>query len=126
MGYKDNIEEQEITGDELLEQGIDFDTYRNPIIPGTEYLVKIQHKIKKMAILSKQDWKDKNQYELGDEIERQGGLVNWFNFGYRLGFFESINDCIESIEELITFYGLKEEFGKAINLQKELQHLKTI
>lgn len=78
--------EIKISGEKLNLQNIALDTRKNPIILTEKYVIrKYRNGVQK--ILTVEDWKVKDYFELGDEIIKQGGLLSWANYGCRLGFF---------------------------------------
>ncbi len=115
----------DMTGDELIQHGKTIDAYKQPINPITEYKIKMYVVAKKIEILSKDDFYVREQYDLGKVIYGQGGLLSWANFGCRLGFFEEITDCIESVEKMIECFNGEEDYEKSAYFKKELEKLKN-
>lgn len=112
------------TGGALLDSGIVYDAFQNPIIVTDEYTVRMYDKSKTMEILNDEDWHMLNFYETGMEIKSQGGLINWANYGERLGFFKTPADCIIYIEGMIQCFNSREDFEKSAYMFKELNALK--
>lgn len=108
-----NYKETKICGEELKTiHNIELDAYRNPIILTEKYVVR-KYRNGIHNILTEKEWKKKDFFELGDEIIRQGGVLKWANYGYRLGFFNRITDCAETIKELIDLYSRYEKYELA-------------
>lgn len=109
-------------GDELLDQGIEQDAYKQPIVPGTEYRVRIYKYRKTMTILSVKDWDIKLMYDTFKEIEQQGA-ISWFNFGCRLGFLENPSDCLKRFKEMELQFADDEHFEKAQKMKDWAEEL---
>jgi hypothetical protein len=111
---------KEYSGDDLLSQGVTIDAWKQPIVPGTSYEVKLFHKQKRMTILSKSDWQIQKHYETGQTIFQQG-LFSWADYGLRLGFFIEYEDCIPGVEAIIETYNKREDYEKSAHLTKQLE-----
>jgi len=65
--------------------------------------------------------KDNKFYdELVRDIQTQGGIQNWANFGCRLGFFNEPTDCVDSINEMISHYNELEQYELSMYFQDQL------
>ena len=71
-------------------------------------------------------------YELHDEIKRQGGVKNWYNFGWRLGFFEPVgdeteedvvNDIVKRFDEMIAIFNEEENYESSAYFRDATQTL---
>ena len=68
--------------------------------------------------------KDEKLYnELVRDIKQQGGLINWANFGCRLGFFEDPLDCVEGVKDAIKHYNGVEKYEHSAYFRDELLKL---
>jgi hypothetical protein len=113
-----NYSEIKISGEKLKLQNIELDAKRNPIILTEKYIVR-KYRNGIQNILTEEDWIAKDYFELGDEIIKQGGLLSWANYGCRLGFFNRITDCSETITELIELYSKHEKYELAGKFKDE-------
>lgn len=113
-----NYSEIKISGEKLKLQNIELDVKRNPIILTEKYIVR-KYRNGIQNILTEEDWKVNDYFELGDEIIKQGGLLSWANYGCRLGFFNRITDCSETVKELIELYSKHEKYELANKFQNE-------
>jgi hypothetical protein len=118
-------ETKELSGEDLITQGYTVDTFKKPIVIGTEYIVKLYHKQKRMTIISDSDRKIADYYAMGMQIVNEGGLISWANFRVRLDLMEKSEDCIPMIEELIQCYNGREDFEKSDYMSKQLKQLKN-
>lgn len=71
-------------------------------------------------------------YEMHKEINKQGGVKNWYNFGWRLGFFEPVedetetdvvNDITKRFDEMISIFNEVEDYEKSAYFRDAIQTL---
>lgn len=120
----EKYETKNMIGEDLISQNILIDAHQEPIVIGTEYLIKLYHKSKKMTILSISDWKRVEYYEQFKEIFRQGGLIQFTNYAIRLGFIENNLDSEEYLSKMIECFNTGEDFEKSNYLNNEILKLK--
>ena len=66
----------------------------------------------------------KKHVEFGLEIKKQGGLVPFFNFGVRLGFYSHIDEAIEPLEKLIEILKEYEDTENIKYYENQIKELK--
>lgn len=115
---------EEVSGEELIEDGITVDAYRQKINPFLTYEIKYDDKRNKKQILSLEDTYVKSMYDAGQSIFNGKGLINYANQGYRLGFFDELSDCIPIVEEMIECFNKREDYEKSAYHIKEIKKLK--
>ena len=71
-------------------------------------------------------------YKMHEEINKQGGVKNWYNFGWRLGFFEPVedetetdvvNDITKRFDEMIEIFNKEEDYEKSAYFRDAIQTL---
>lgn len=120
-----DYEIKEYFGSYLIKKGHYIDAWKQPIKPRIKYSVRFYHKLKRITILSKKDWKIDEFYKLGKTIHNQKGLVNWVKFGIRLQFIDKASDYVKTVEEMVKIFKLRKDYDKSIYFNNELKKLKN-
>jgi hypothetical protein len=119
-----NFNKKIIKGKELIEMGKQFDDNQKEIDPNKDYEVKIDVFKNKISILTIDDSKCKLFEDYIERIQEQGGYINYAITYQDLGIIDSFSEFFSEAESIISFFGEKEDFEKAIYLRDELKKLK--
>lgn len=121
----ENYKKMILKGKALLEMGKLFDDRQKSIEPEVEYEVRVYKYTHHMSILSVEERQIMQFEEYINNIKHQGGYIE-FAINYQtLGIVSSVSEFFPEAEAIISFFGEKEDFDKAIYLRDELKKLRS-
>jgi len=130
---KHNYKIQKYKGSKLLEFDFKMDSFKQPINPDIMYRVKYYPDNKSMDILAEDEWEKQEAYELFDTIKKSG-VISWYNFGARLGFFEPgpdettadvKKDIIKRLDKMIAIFNIYEDYEMSGYIRDAIEELKN-
>ncbi len=114
-----------LKGNKLLEMGKLFDDKQKEINPETDYEVRIYKYTNHMSIVSVEDRELLLFENYIDNIKHQGGYIEFAIDYQTLGIVDSVSEFFPEAEVIISYFGEREDFQRAIYLRDELKKLRS-
>lgn len=114
-----------LKGDKLLEMGKLFDDRQKEIDPEIDYEVRLYKYTNHMSIVSVEDRELLLYENYIDNIKHQGGYIEFAIDYQTLGIVDSVSEFFPEAEVIISYFGEREDFQRAIYLRDELKKLRS-
>tara|TARA_B100000900_G_C20447075_1_gene661536 strand:+ start:76 stop:495 length:420 start_codon:yes stop_codon:yes gene_type:complete len=114
-----------LKGDKLLDMGKIFDDRQKEIDPEKDYEIRIYKYTNHMSIMSVDDRELLLYENYIDNIKHQGGYIEFAIDYQTLGIIDSVSEFFPEAEVIISYFGEREDFKRAIYLRDELKKLKS-
>ena len=114
-----------LKGDKLLEMGKLFDDRQKEIDPEIDYEVRLYKYTNHMSIVSVEDRELLLYENYIDNIKHQGGYIEFAIDYQTLGIVDSVSEFFPEAEVIISYFGEREDFKRAIYLRDELKKLRS-
>tara|TARA_Y100000389_G_C17462218_1_gene522676 strand:+ start:844 stop:1197 length:354 start_codon:yes stop_codon:yes gene_type:complete len=102
-----------------------FDDKQKEINPETDYEVRIYKYTNHMSIVSVEDRELLLFENYIDNIKHQGGYIEFAIDYQTLGIVDSVSEFFPEAEVIISYFGEREDFQRAIYLRDELKKLRS-